>query len=91
MSVLVQMRVKVPDVERFIATSKRFNPLMEEMGAKNQALYQAENDPSEVTSMSEWDSHDQMHASSEKYGDQFNDEAGTVGIEWETRICIARM
>jgi heme-degrading monooxygenase HmoA len=91
MTVLVQMRVKVPDVERFIATSKRFNPLMEEMGAKNQALYQAENDPSEVTSMSEWDSHDQMHAASEKYGDQFNDEAGTVGIEWETRIWHRKM
>jgi hypothetical protein len=53
------------------------NPLMEEMGAKNQAPYQAENDPSEVTSMSEWDSHDQMHAAPEKYGDQFNDDAGT--------------
>jgi heme-degrading monooxygenase HmoA len=91
MSVLVQMRVKVPDVERFIATSKRFNPLMEEMGAKNQAVYQAENDPSEVTSMSEWDSHDHMHAASEKYGDQFNDEAGTVGIEWETRIWHRKM
>jgi hypothetical protein len=91
MSVLVQMRVKVPDVDRFIETSKRFEPLMAEMGATNQALYQAENDPSEVTSMSEWDSHDQMHAASEKYGDQFNDEAGTVGLEWETRIWHRKM
>ncbi|MDP9298529.1 MAG: hypothetical protein M3O98_07670 [Actinomycetota bacterium] len=91
MSVLVQMRVKVPDVDRFIETSKRFEPLMAEMGATNQALYQAESDPSEVTSMSEWDSHDQMHAASEKYGNQFNDEAGTVGLEWETRIWHRKM
>jgi hypothetical protein len=28
-----------------------------------------------------------MHEASEKYGDhQFNAEAGTEGLEWETRI-----
>jgi hypothetical protein len=32
-----------------------------------------------------------MHAASEKYGDQFNDEAGTVGLEWETRIWHRKM
>ena len=86
MSVLVQMRVKVPDVERFVATSKRFTPLFEEMGGRNQGIFQSESDPSEMTTMSEWDDHDQMHAASEKYGDQFNSEAGTEGLEWETRI-----
>ena len=86
MSVLVQMRVTVSDVERFVATSKRFEPLMEEMGARNQGIYQSEADPNEMTSMSEWDSHDAMHAASEKYGDQFNSEAGTEGLQWETRI-----
>ena len=86
MSVLVQMRVRVSDVDRFVATSKRFEPLMQEMGARNQAIYEAEGDPSEVTSLSEWDSHDQMHEASEKYGDQFNSEAGTEGLQWETRI-----
>jgi hypothetical protein len=86
MTVLVQMRVTVPDVDRFLATSKRFEPLMEEMGAKNQRIYRSESLPSEVTSLSEWDSHDQMHEASEKYGDQFNSEAGTEGLEWETRI-----
>ncbi len=86
MAVLVQMRVRVPDVERFVATSKRFAPLMEEMGARNQRILQSESDPSEVASLSEWDSHDSMHAASEKYGDQFNAEAGTEGLQWETRI-----
>jgi hypothetical protein len=27
-----------------------------------------------------------MHEASEKYGDQFNSEAGTEGLKWETRI-----
>jgi hypothetical protein len=27
-----------------------------------------------------------MHEASEKYGDQFNAEAGTEGLEWDTRI-----
>ena len=86
MSVLVQMRVRVPDVERFKKTSEKFAPIFAEMGARNQRVYQSESDPSEVTAMSEWDSHDQMHESSEKHGDQFNADAGTEGLEWETRI-----
>lgn len=86
MSVIVQMSVRAPDVERFISTAKRFEPMMAEMGARDQGVYQAEHDPNELTTMSEWDGHDQMHAASEKYGDQFNAEAGTEGLEWETRI-----
>jgi hypothetical protein len=86
MAVLVQMSVKVQDVDRFVATSKRFEPMMAEMGARNQATYQDQNDPMMVSTMSEWDSHDGMHEASEKYGDQFNAEAGTEGLEWETRI-----
>jgi hypothetical protein len=27
-----------------------------------------------------------MHEASEKYGDQFNETAGTAGKDWETRI-----
>ncbi len=84
--VLVQFRVRVSDVERFKETSRKFEPLFAEMGARNQHVYQSESDPNEVTSLAEWDSHDQMHAASEKYGDRFNAEAGTEGLEWETRI-----
>ena len=86
MSVLVQMSVRVPDVDQFLATSRKFEPMMEEMGARDQRILQSESDPSEVCSLSEWDSHDAMHAASEKYGDQFNSEAGTEGLQWETRI-----
>ena len=86
MSVVVQFIVKVPDVDRFVATSKKFEPMMEEMGSRNGGVYEDENDPGLVSTMSEWDDHDQMHAASEKYGDQFNEEAGTEGLEWTTHI-----
>ena len=86
MSVMVQFIVKVSDVDRFVATSEKFAPLMEEMGGKQGAVYEDENAPGLVSTISEWDSHDQMHAASEKYGDQFNEEAGTAGLEWTTHI-----
>jgi len=78
--------VKVPDVERFVAASTKFEPMMKEMGSRNRAVYEDENEPGLMSTMSEWDSHDQMHAASEKYGDQFNDEAGTEGMDWTTHI-----
>ena len=86
MSVMVQMSVKVPDVARFVATAKRFEPIMQEIGARNQGVYEDENEPGLVSTISEWDSHDAMHEASEKHGDQFNSEAGTEGLAWETRI-----
>ncbi len=36
--------------------------------------------------MSEWDSHGHMMSSTDEWGDDFNREAGTEGLEWETRI-----
>jgi len=86
MSVIVQFIVKVPDVERFVAASKKFEPMMKEMGSRNDVVYEDENEPGLMSSTSEWDSHDQMHAASEKYGDQFNEEAGTEGLDWATHI-----
>jgi len=86
MSVVVQFIVKVPDVERFVAASKKFEPMMKEMGSRNDVVYEDENEPGLMSSTSEWDSHDQMHAASEKYGDQFNEEAGTEGLDWATHI-----
>lgn len=49
-------------------------------------MYEDENNPGLVSTTSEWDSHDQMHAASDKYGDQYNEEAGTNGLEWTTHI-----
>lgn len=86
MSVVVQYIVRVSDVDRFVATSEKFAPMMEEMGGTRGGVYEDENNPGLVSTISEWDSHDQMHAASDKYGDRFNEEAGTTGLEWTTQI-----
>jgi hypothetical protein len=86
MTVLVQFRVTVPDVERFKATSEKYASLMEELGGRHSRAYFSESDPNEVTTMAEWDSHDAMMAATDQFGDDFNRDAGTEGIEWETRI-----
>ena len=36
--VLVQFRVKVPDVERFKATAEKYTPVMEELGGPLEVL-----------------------------------------------------
>jgi hypothetical protein len=84
--VLVQFRVLVPDVERFKATQAKYLPMMEELGGRNNRAYYAESAPNEVTTFSEWESHDAMMAATDKFGEDFNRDAGTEGIEWETRI-----
>jgi quinol monooxygenase YgiN len=86
MSVLVQMRVRAPDVDRFKRAYDEWLPRIGEMGGKSVGVYRAENDPNEVTLLEEWESHDAMHEASEKYGDEFNSTAGTEGLDWETRI-----
>jgi quinol monooxygenase YgiN len=86
MSVVVQYIVRVSDVDRFVATSEKFAPMMKEMGGKRGGVYEDENNPGLVSTISEWDSHDQMHAALDMYDDQFNEEAGTTGLEWTTHI-----
>jgi hypothetical protein len=39
-----------------------------------------------VCTLSEWESHDAMMAATDRFGDDFNRDAGTEGLEWETRI-----
>jgi heme-degrading monooxygenase HmoA len=84
--VLVQFRVRVADVERFKAAAERFVPVIERLGGRNHHVYRAESDPNEVCTLSEWDSHDAMMAATDRFGEDFNREAGTEGLEWETRI-----
>ena len=86
MSVMVQYIVKVSDVDRFVTTSEKFAPMMEEMGGRNGGVYEDENDPRLVSTISEWESEDQMHEAIEKYDDQFNEEAGTADLRWTTHI-----
>lgn len=86
MSVTVQFIVKVSDVKLFVTTAEKYAPMMEEMGSRNGGVYEDENEPGLMSTISEWDSHDQMHAASEKYGEQFNKDAGTEGLDWTTHI-----
>ena len=86
MPVMVQYIVKVSDVDRFVTTSEKFAPMMEEMGGRNGGVYEDENDPGLVTTISEWESQDQMHEAIEKYDDQFNEKAGTADLRWTTHI-----
>ena len=81
--VLVQFRVSVPDVERFKATAEKFAPVIEKLGGRNHRAYVSESDPHEVTTFAEWESHDAMMAATDEFGDDFNSEAGTDGLEWE--------
>jgi hypothetical protein len=60
--------------------------MMAEMGSRNGAVDEDENEPGHLSTMPEWDGHDQMHAASEMHGDDFNREAGTEGLEWATHI-----
>jgi hypothetical protein len=85
-SVIVQFRVRVPDVERFKAAVQKWTPKFEADGGRNSQLYTAESDPNEIGWFAEWDSHDQMMESSERYGEEFQADAGTEGLDWETRI-----
>jgi len=84
--VLVQFRVTVPDVAKFKAAYEKWRDAFEQDGAGDQRLYRSESDPNEMTMMAEWESHDAMMVSSDKRGDAFQADAGTQGLEWETRI-----
>ena len=84
--VLVQFRVTVPDVDQFKAAYEKWRDAFERDGAGDQRLYRSESDPNEITMMAEWESHDAMMVSSDKRGDAFQADAGTQGLEWETRI-----
>ena len=86
MAVLVQMSVNVGDPERFIAAVGKNRAMMEQGGARNLMVCRSEHDPNRMMMSAVWDSHDQMHESSEKGGDMFNADAGTEGLEWETEV-----
>lgn len=86
MSVFVTMTVKPPDAAKFEeACRKEFGKGLP-AGAKSQFWAKSENDPSLFVIAGEWESHDAMHAQSEKTGEQFNKDAGTEGVEWETHV-----
>ena len=87
MSVLVQFGVAGADPARMKKAVENMPEFQREPGFLGYpGAYVAESDPTEVTELELWESHDHMHASSEKYGEQFNAEAGTEGLDWKTWI-----
>jgi quinol monooxygenase YgiN len=84
--VLVRFRVTRPDVDGFTSAYERWRDTFEQDGAADQRLYQSESNPNELTMMAEWESHDAMMVSSGKRAHAFQADAGTKGLEWETRI-----
>jgi len=87
MSVLVQFRVTTPDPARFRKAIENMPEFQKEPGfVSYPGAYTAESDSNEVTELEQWESHDHMHAASEKYGEQLNAEAGTEGLDWDTKI-----
>jgi quinol monooxygenase YgiN len=80
------MSVKVSDTARFVATAAKYASMMADMGATRGGVFEDQNEPGLMTLVSEWESHDAMHAASERFGDAFNAEAGTEGLDWVTNI-----
>jgi quinol monooxygenase YgiN len=91
MSVLVQFIVEgIDDVDHFIEVMRKWQPTMAEEGARNASISVDENNATTVTTMAEWDSHDVMHAASEKHGEAINAEVGQDGLNWITHLWHAK-
>lgn len=86
MSVFVTMTVRPPEAGKFEAAVKEEFSQGLPPGAKTQFWAKSENDPGLYILAGEWESHDAMHAYSEKTGEDFNSKAGTEGVEWETHV-----
>lgn len=89
MSVFVTMTVKPPDPGKFEAASKesiKEDQKNKPKGLQMQFLGRVEGAPGTFIFGSVWDSHEDMHAHTEKIGDDFNAKAGTEGVEWETKV-----
>ena len=84
--VLVQYVVTVNDKERFKKTYDAFADRMKEEGIQDPKIYWDENEPNRITMMERWESHDRAMEVSDKYGEEFQAQAGTEGLDWDTYI-----
>ena len=85
MAILVTMEVGPVDRTRFQEAMAWMEAQPEE-GVRSSRVYYAEDDPTVALVVQEWESHDAFHASSDKYGDEFNSRAGTEGLDWRTGV-----
>ena len=88
MAVLVTMEVGPVDWQKFQSAMEWMNSIPD-AGLRSNSVHRSESDPRMLLLMQEWDSHDAFHASSEKYGDEFNRRAGTEGLDWRTGVWSA--
>jgi len=84
MSVLISMQVGPVDWAKFKAAVDWANaqPVAGHISTK---VYRAEDDPSTVLVLEEWESHDAFHKMADALGDEFNRRAGTEGLDWVDR------
>jgi quinol monooxygenase YgiN len=85
MAILVTMQVGPVDWSKFKAAidTLKGSPAP---GRKSSEVYRNQSDPGVVLIVETWDSHDAMNAYQEKVGDDFNEQAGTAGMHWETGL-----
>jgi hypothetical protein len=85
MSIVVTMQVGPVDWAKFKAAIDWYKG-MPAQGRSYSRVYRAEDDPSQVLIVEEWESHDAMHKEQDEHGDDFNRRAGTEGMDWETGV-----
>jgi quinol monooxygenase YgiN len=86
---LVWMTVRPRDLKKFKDTIGWFAEQVKAdkpKGLHSSHLFIREGDEGLVLDLEEWDSHDDWHAVTEKYGDEFNKRGDTEGLDWETFI-----
>jgi hypothetical protein len=85
MAVVVTMEVGPVDWAKF-QSAMQWMEGQPEQGLTSTKVYRSEADPAQLLIVQEWDSHDSFHTSSDKYGDEFNQRAGTEGLDWRTGV-----
>jgi quinol monooxygenase YgiN len=86
MSVVVAMRVKVPDWDAFKGAIEWYTSKGKPAGLHWSKTYHQEGDPNHILLLEEWDDHDSFHKSSDEVGDEFVKRAKAEGLEWETFV-----
>ena len=87
MSVLLTMQVGPVDWEKF-SSATEWGYGHKPSGLISGKIYRAEADPSKVLVVEEWESHDAWHVYAEQVGEEFNDRAGTAGLDWQDTIWV---
>ena len=86
MSVLIAMRVKVPDWQSMKSALDWYAGLPKPAGLHWSKTYHQEGDSNHILLLEEWDDHDSFHKSSDEVGDEFVKRANAEGLDWETFV-----